>query len=186
MGNGGGVEARARHLEEAARDLRVCDRDGECLWTLFSQPTIPTSIDASQALVYRSALPMRTQNLFSSPSIVTQGRRPRLLSKNSPASRDCANLRPASPKRVHVPTHTGLGVLESVSTGSELITSEARMLHVHSLSRGESAQKEVAEFMAAFQRWCVSGAVAATAAADEVGLLPKWPRVTAWPPLSEQ
>lgn len=46
----------------------------------------------------------------------------------------------------------------------------------------ESAQKDVERFMVAFQTWCVSGAVAATAAADEAGLLAKWPRVTAWPP----
>ena len=43
-----------------------------------------------------------------------------------PASRDCADLRPASPKR-H-PARPGLGVLESISTGSELNTLNAQKI----------------------------------------------------------
>jgi chromate reductase len=48
---------------------------------------------------------------------------------------------------------------------------------------GEDAQKEVEAFMAAFQTWCVSGAAAAVAAAEEAGLLSGGIRnLTAYPP----
>ena len=42
-------------------------RDGECLWTLFAQPTILASIVAPQALTYRSASLACNENLFPSP-----------------------------------------------------------------------------------------------------------------------
>ena len=44
-------------------------RDGECLWTLFAQPTILASIVAPQALTYRSASLACNENLFPSPQI---------------------------------------------------------------------------------------------------------------------
>ena len=46
-------------VEREAVEGRVGDRDGECLSTLFAQPTVLASIVVYQALAYSSARPSR-------------------------------------------------------------------------------------------------------------------------------
>ena len=74
-----------------------------------------------------------------------------------PASRDCADLRPASPKR-H-PARAGLGVLESISTGSELNTSNAQK--IQHLSRARRARAAARAAPARRPRAAVGGPAAA-------------------------
>ena len=50
-------------VEREAVGRRVGDRDGECLSTLFAQPTILASIVVYQALAYSSTSLARDQNL---------------------------------------------------------------------------------------------------------------------------
>ena len=64
---GGRSRASTRRTKREAAAGRVCDRDGECLWTLFAQPTILASIVAPQSLTYRSASLACNENLFPSP-----------------------------------------------------------------------------------------------------------------------
>ena len=64
---GGRSRACSRSTKREAATRRVCGRDGECLWTLFVQPTILASIGVSQALVYRSASLARNGNVSPSP-----------------------------------------------------------------------------------------------------------------------
>ena len=65
VGMGGRSRACSRPTKREGR--RVWGRDGECLWTLFAQPTILASIVAPQALTYRSASLACNENLFPSP-----------------------------------------------------------------------------------------------------------------------
>ena len=60
---GGRSRACSRPTKREAATRRVCGRDGECLWTLFAQPTILASMGLCQALVYRSASLARNENL---------------------------------------------------------------------------------------------------------------------------
>ena len=60
---GGRSRACSRPTKREAAAGRVCDRDGECLWTLFAQPTILASIVVPQALAYSSVPLACNENL---------------------------------------------------------------------------------------------------------------------------
>jgi len=83
-------EGDARSLSRLS-DGRVWDRDGECLWTLFAQPTVLASKDLCQALIYRSASLVRKESLSSTPSILSSS----LIcpvTGNIVAFRDCSRM----------------------------------------------------------------------------------------------
>ena len=76
---GAAVEGWWRSSREEAVEGQVCDRDGECLSTLFAQLTILTSMDGSQALACSSVSLACTQNLslllLLDPHLVHLGQR---------------------------------------------------------------------------------------------------------------